>query len=240
MYHHWVLLPGLGADAELFFPQQAHFGDRLTVIDDADLPTASLEQAATTVAERLDGLFESGQLFKSGQFDDRQRLVLGGMSFGGSLALEVASRMKHRPVRIALIASNQTAASISTGFRVQRHIGSRLPTGLIRQSLGAAAKFFAWREGLDRKAASRLAAMAGRANIPTLLDGAAAIARWRRTEADNADLGIPIVHLHGRHDWVIPLVPTHATETLEDGKHLITWTHAEAVNDFLERAAQTK
>lgn len=227
MSHHWILLPGLGADAELFFPQQAHFGDRLTVVDDADLPAASLEQAAATIAERLEHSLDPGKKF-----------VLGGMSFGGSLALEVASRMKHRPVRIALIASNQTAASISTGFRVQRQIGSRLPTALIRHSLGAAAKLFAWREGLDREAAMRLAAMAARADIPALLDGAAAIARWERTENDNRGLGIPIVHLHGRRDWVIPVAPTHATEILDDGKHLITWTHANAVNDFLERACR--
>lgn len=64
------------------------------------------------------------------------------------------------------------------------------------------------------------------------------MARWERTDADNRDLGIPIVHLHGRHDWVIPVVTADTTEILEDGKHLITWTHASAVNAFLERAAQ--
>lgn len=151
MSNQWVLLPGLGADAELFFPQRTHFGDRLTVVDDSDLPAETLEQTATTIAERLDAQFAHGKTW-----------VLGGMSFGGSLALEVAQRMKYRPIRIALIASNQTAASISTGFRVQRHIGSRLPTGLIRGGLSVAAKLFAWREGLDSESASRLAAMASR------------------------------------------------------------------------------
>ncbi|MEM6980923.1 MAG: hypothetical protein AAF539_14780, partial [Planctomycetota bacterium] len=132
------------------------------------------------------------------------------------------------------ISSNRTSTTISNGFRWQRRIGSRLPIPLIRAGLGFASRLFARREKLNEAQAARLSRMAQRANIDELLWGAAAIDRWQLGEADVSNLEIPIHQIHGVGDWVIPIHQPHVTESISNGRHLITWTHADRVNVFLE------
>lgn len=230
---HLILLPGLGADCDLFYPQQEYFGRRLTVISAAPLANSYPEPPnMNTAAERItEQLLES--LPANGSY------VLGGMSFGGSLALEVARRIVADPAAIppsalVLIASNRTSDTISRSFRVNHAIGSKLPTVFIRPGLRAAARLFGWKEGLEQLDRKRLQAMATRTDLAELMWGSTAIANWRFADADANDLGIPIEQIHGRSDWVIPCESKHVTTTLDDGRHLITWTHREAVNRWLE------
>ena len=232
-----ILLPGLGADAELFYPQQDHFGDRLTVID--DLGHEALWRSRPSMAAAADLIAE--HLIQTAACSSGY--VLGGMSFGGSLALEVAQRLVNddrsvSPAAVALIASNRTSPSISRSFRVNRALGACLPRPLVRRGLTWAAKGFARREGLDDADRQRLLNMAGRVNVDQLMWGAKAIANWRYTDADAEALGVPIEQLHGRHDWVIPIAPRHVTETIDDGKHLITWTHRYQTNAWLEQVVK--
>ncbi|MEM9660016.1 MAG: hypothetical protein AAF961_16755, partial [Planctomycetota bacterium] len=138
------------------------------------------------------------------------------------------------PAAVALIASNRTSDSISRGFRINRVVGNLLPQRLVRHGLLWAANLFARREGLDAGDRSRLREMARRANLDHLMWGAKAIATWRFSDADADAIGIPISQLHGMNDWVVPITPRHVTETLGDGKHLITWTHRQRTNAWLE------
>ncbi|MEO1614824.1 MAG: alpha/beta hydrolase [Planctomycetota bacterium] len=221
-------MPGLGADADLFFPQIEHFGSRLWVY--TGLSETQLEgqpPSMTWAAERCATIIAT-------QLKSDRPYVLGGMSFGGSLAMQVASLLERKPSAIALIACNRTSATISQGFRVSRRIGSLLPDSMIRKSLGVVSSLFARREQLGVDDRDRLRAMANRAQIRGLLWGAAAVASWRFDDAAASATGVPIHQIHGQHDWVIPFHRPHVTQELKGARHLITWTHPEGVNRFLE------
>ena len=227
-----ILIPGLGADKDLFYPQQQHFGERLSVLDgpaDASIwqQKPSMDAAAEAFLQRLTCLLD-------GQSD----YVLGGMSFGGSLAVEMTRRIVREaclppPRSLALIASNRTAGTISRGFRINRLIGAAVPRPLVRGCLRGLAGLFARREGLSPEDRNRLRDMAGRANVDHLMWGAQAIAGWQCEARDIPTGQIPIHQIHGRHDWVIGHHDSHVTSTLEEGRHLITWTHRAEVDQWL-------
>lgn len=225
-----ILLPGLGADAELFYPQQNHFGDELHVCEGPSFDVLSQHQpslklAAEMMADSIAPLVSSGQPY-----------VLGGMSFGGSLAMQMVAMGLLTPSSIVLISANRTSNTVSSGFRWQQRIGSKFPTWMIRSGLGLASKLFARREQLDQAQADRLAQMAQRADIRQLLWGAAAIDRWQLSDADLAGFDLPIHQIHGVHDWVVPIHRPHVTDSIDDGRHLIAWTHSQPVNECLESA----
>ncbi|MEM6473830.1 MAG: alpha/beta hydrolase [Planctomycetota bacterium] len=228
-----VLLPGLGADADLFYPQIEHFGDRLWVY--TGLSPSQLEGQSPS----MDWAAQHCANIISTQMSPGCPYVLGGMSFGGSLAMQIASLLEPKPEAIVLISSNRTAETIPTSFRVNRFVGSLLPSSLIRMGLRTLSGVFSKREQLDEANRERLTAMANRAEIPSLLWGAAAVAKWKFGESDAKRLTIPLHQIHGRLDWVIPRHDEHVTEEIPDGRHLITWTHARQVNDFLEQAIQS-
>ncbi|MFK7817564.1 MAG: thioesterase domain-containing protein [Planctomycetaceae bacterium] len=237
MAGHVFLIPGLGADADLFYPQQEALGDKLTVVSDVEgdalwKAKPCMSAAADAFAERILPLLpEDG------------RYVLGGMSFGGSLAMEIAGRLVENsdcpnPASLVLIASNRTSDTVSLSFRINRVVGSSLPSALVRRGLSLASRLFAKRESLGELDRERLGEMAGRADLQKLMWGAKAIAGWKFGDDDANRLGIPIHQLHGRRDWVIPIADRHVTETLENGRHLITWTHRNEVNTWLEDIAK--
>lgn len=223
-----VLLPGLGADAELFYPQMDHFGERLQICLGPTLQmleghSPSLAKAAELTAGLVRDLVSNDESF-----------VLGGMSFGGSLVMQMVHMGLLKPKAVVLVSSNRTSSTISNGFRWQRRIGSQMPTRLIRSGLGFASRLFAYREGLTGDQAGRLRRMADRSNIEQLLWGAAAIDCWRSSDQSLNQMGIPIHQIHGASDWVIPIHREHVTDCIEDGRHLITWTHPSRINAFIE------
>jgi len=221
-----ILFPGLGADARLFFRQQAHFGERLVTPallrprEGEDLPA---------YAARWAPLLE-GQGVLAPPF------VLGGMSFGGQVALEMTRAAKVKPAAVVLIASSRTSDSIPPRFRQQQAWGRRLPHALVRFGLRRLAGLFNLREGLDPEARRMLARMAAEADIGMLRWGAQAASAWRFTEADARALGAPIYQIHGAADWVIPPHPGHPDRLLAGARHLITFTHPGEVNRYLEEA----
>lgn len=218
-----ILLPGLGADAELFAPQREAFGDALAVVAPRpSSPKDSFVAVATQVADRLqsDGLLD-------------EPYVLGGMSFGGSMALEIARRVSRPPERLMLIASNRTSDSIPARFRWAKSLGGLAPRSIAPPLLARLARFFAWRDGLDPAGAAWLADIARRTDVPLLLWGGQAIAGWRFTDTDAESLGVPIYQAHGSRDWVLPIARRHVSLPLEEGRHLINWTHADLINAWL-------
>ncbi len=62
-----------------------------------------------------------------------------------------------------------------------------------------------------------------------------ATAHWKgEPQLSGGSAKVPIRHIHGERDSIIPDVHREAHETIEGGGHLITWTHAKEVNAFLE------
>jgi len=232
-----ILIPGLGADRDLFYPQKNHFGEQLQVVEcPGDHAVWQERPSMSTAAEAF---LEQILLL----LPENGNFVLGGMSFGGSLVMEIACRMMDKsrcrpPSALALIASNRTSDSIARSFRVNRVIGSILPRWAGRCSLRVLSGVFARREGLAVEQKDRLREMADRANLDQLLWGAQAIANWSFSDEHASTIELPIHQIHGARDWVIPVSSRHVTESLEDARHLISWTHPEAVNAWLQRLVE--
>lgn len=221
-----ILIPGLGADAELFAPQKEALGRDLTVcLPQLEPLRKSFTAAAEHLAHRLKHLGMTREPFQ-----------LGGMSFGGSMAVEMTRFLDRKPERLLLIAANRTRATLPTRFAIARTLGGFAPRSLAPSILLRTADWFARRERLDAEQTDRLRALAERVDYPLLMAGAKAIGGWRFNDDDIEAQGVPVRQIHGRHDWVIPPVSEHVTDWIEDGRHLINWTHAERVNDWLTKS----
>jgi len=218
-------LPGLGADAALFSPQLERFGG---------------ETPAWIEPRRGESIGAYAERFGE-TLDTSSPWAAVGFSFGGMVALELACRLPadRRPRVVVLISGVRSRAAVSGAFRAQRAVGGLVPRGLIRAGLdGPMARVFAQRDGLDERWTAALVSMAKRAEVPFLMWASGACCRW---ECDGA-CPVPVRHVHGRRDRIIPYVPHPALEggraELVDGGHLITWTAADAVNRFIGRSVR--
>lgn len=222
-----VFLPGLGADAGLFAPQLAAF------------PGAGVPAWITPLGRESLGAY--AERFGASLKADGPWVAVG-FSFGGMVALEMASRMDPslRPMGVVLLSGVRSRAAVSDAFRVQRAVGGLVPRGLVRRALdGPASRAFARRDGLGERHTQDLVAMARRADVPFLLWGSAACCRW----GFDGRCPVPVRHLHGRRDRIIPYVPHPALEggraELIDAGHLITWTAPERVNRFIAASVRS-
>ena len=59
-----------------------------------------------------------------------------------------------------------------------------------------------------------------------------AIMRWNPTPLE----GIPVFHIHGADDFIIPARKVEADVLIPGGGHMINLSHADDVNAFLRRA----
>ncbi|MEM7622036.1 MAG: alpha/beta hydrolase [Planctomycetota bacterium] len=221
-----VYLPGLGADAALFGPQLEWFGGETP----GWIPPLRGERLGP-YAERF-----------AETIDTSPPWVAVAFSFGGMVALEMASRLPadRRPVGVVLISGVRSRAAVLGSFKLQRAVGGVVPWGLVRAALdGPAARVFAKRDGLDEGRTEDLVAMARRAEVSFLMWASKACCRW---DYDGV-CPVPVRHVHGRRDRIIPYVPHPALDggiaELVDAGHLVTWTAAEAVNGFIEASVRS-
>lgn len=249
-----LLLPGLGADMRLFLPQLKAFSDSVTPgwID----PEAG--EGLRAYSERyLPYLVEQGHVPRAvgdvagsmedvgakGEAEDGWALV--GFSFGAQIALEMARLVARRSASAAgagglrgvvLVAAHRTSEGITPEFRKQVARGAKVPDWLVRPVL----KYyfsprFAKANDLSGEWKKRLKEMGGDADPGFLKWASQATSRWSFSEADAGEItgsGVPIHQIHGRRDDAIPLEEAHADRVIE-GPHLITWTNAEEVNEYI-------
>ncbi len=213
-----ILLPGLGADHRLLEPQRAAFPQLIVPPWIPPRKNESLAQYAERMAETLT---PSPDL----------PLVLGGVSFGGMLAYEMARRLK--PDAVVLIASCCRRESLRPIYVPGRWL---LP--LIPPQAWKVAKLLAGpvlRLKHRRSAARRelLIAMFRDSDPRFMHWTLQAILRWQPTPL----VGVPVFQIHGRRDPLIPACRVEADVVLPNGGHLINWTHADEVNAFIRNVA---
>ena len=222
-----VLLPGLGADAAMYRPQQRHFGDR--VVTPAWIDPLHLDEPLEQYAARLLPTIEA-----------MPGLVrpyhIGGVSFGGMVAGEICELAPRDCLGLLLIGSCTHRRQIRLQFRLGEMVIRLSPRGLMKGWLNKIVpEIFAFMERADPAEKALLAEMAYRSDTRLIKWQARAIRRWQTQAASR----VPMFHAHGALD---PVIPIHRRQmrpgldlVVDGGHHLIGLTHAGEVNAWLGR-----
>lgn len=209
-----VLLPGLGADERLFAAQRPTFPGFLV----PSWPAPEAEESPSQFAARL-----------APAIPRSDRLYIGGSSFGGMVALELAARL--RPRGVILIGSCTGPGSIAPPTRSVRRLAGALPVAAFhprRWSLPLVLPKFGRLTPGQRELFWSMAA----ATPPAFLRwGVTAILSWRPTPVP-----VPVRHIHGSDDRLIPLRLVSPDRVVSGGGHLLTLTHPREVTEFIVEA----
>ena len=209
-----ILIPGMGADHRLFGPQWAAGLE----FEAPRFPIPDRRDTMADYAARLrDALELSGPC------------VLGGVSFGGMVACELARLCQARCV--LLIASCRSGAAVPSYYRFVELASRIVPDFLIRRRCKASARLIAKLESLTQEQFELVGAMSRDAPVPFLRRVGRMILNWQGP----ASLPCPVYHIHGDKDLIIPIRRVSPDEVVHGGGHVINLTHAEQVNRFIER-----
>jgi pimeloyl-ACP methyl ester carboxylesterase len=209
-----VLLPGMGTDSRLFQPQARRFPSLMVPPWIEPVTNESLPSYARRMAAAIPRV---------------RPLLLGGVSFGGMLAYEMASVV--RPDAVVLIASCRTEAGIRPFSRRLAPAVQQLPVRVIDLVKRVAPWVIAALPRLSKEQQRLCAEMFQDTGSRFLQWAFGAITAWRPSEPH----GVPVRQIHGARDPMIPAAVVQADELIPDGGHLINLTHANRVNAFLQR-----
>jgi pimeloyl-ACP methyl ester carboxylesterase len=210
-----VLLPGLGADDRLFEAQKAAFTDLAVPPWIVPGRQEKLPNYAARMAETI---------------APRRPTILGGSSFGGMVAYEMASYL--RPQAVVLIGSCRSPAAVRPMLRRTRAL-----VPLIAVQAFALAK---WAAPLGLRLFSPFTPQQRRLCAAMFKEADCGFLKWAcRTVLDWQPSGpppVPVFQIHGQKDPIMPARLVEADEVIPDGGHLISLTHPQQVNDFIQRA----
>ena len=212
-----VLLSGMGADARIFEPQLSAFPSLSVPAWMSPKPGESLPRYAERFAAQLKEKF------------GEQPIYLGGMSFGGMVALEMLHHLNVR--RCFLISTIRSAKELPPHLRAMGAVGKRSSyTGAwmtVRMaSLGL--KLVGPRLRVDQRAYFEQVA----GSDPGFLRWAVrAMYSWPVPRPPPT----PVHHIHGSADPVLPARHTQPDDLVDGAGHVLTLSHPERVNAFIER-----
>lgn len=209
-----LLIPGLGVNHRLFHHQRAAFPDLIVPEWIEPAPRDSLAEYAKRLASTI---------------THNGPLVVGGVSFGGMIALEMA---RHLPTKhIVLIASCRSPGAVRPLLRCAERCARPIPSAVIASSMFLAPAVLGRGGGVPKSDRALLAEMVRDVSIPLLRWGARAVMEWPGCP----NPGAPVRHIHGDRDWVIPhtrLAPA-PDRIIRGGPHVLNLPHPRDVNAFL-------
>jgi pimeloyl-ACP methyl ester carboxylesterase len=209
-----LLIPGLGADRRLFDEQRSCAAD-LHVIEWT--PPVALDEPLAEYAKRLAATIDTSSPF-----------IIGGASFGGMIALEAAQHVQ--PDAVVLIGSCRSPSSLPSSYRFLRACSDLVPEALFGRSF-AAAPLIASRFGVHSPEHRRLFIDMLRQTPPSFVRWAVrAIFGWPGIDA----LPVPIHHIHGEEDRIIPLQRVRPDVVVKRAGHMLNVTHPAEVNAFID------
>ncbi len=214
-----ILLPGMGGDARMFRPQ-------LAALANATVP-------AWIEPQRGEGLAAYAARMARA-VDPGGACFVGGSSFGGMVAVEM---VRHLAAARAcfLIGSIRSPREFPLRIRFLRPWLGRV-AGRVPDLAPACAK------ALRLILPPRLAT-ATRSMLEQLADTDRPFFRWAamaalRWEPSPEPLAVPIAHIHGDRDRILPHRLTRPDVLVRGAGHLLSMTHAEEVNEFLRAGMQ--
>lgn len=217
-----ILLPGLGSTPAVFDHQRKAFGDRL---ETPEFIEHEPNESVATYAKRW-----AKKLSRPG---DNRPLFIGGTSFGGMIAQEMAMHLAPKPRAVFLISTSREPDKVTSIMQLVEVIGRYVPINAVSQTLPLLKLVFALREGLDDDDKGRLM-QGGRQVDQALTKWAGSVAvNWPGFEAPS---DYPPVHqIHSKKDWVIkaPSETIPNVELVEGNNHLLHMSHPKVVNRFL-------
>lgn len=212
-----VLIPGMGADERLFEPQrQAGLQFEVPTL----LMPRPAERLANYAARIRDTINLAGPC------------VIGGVSFGGMLAIEMARMCDARAV--ILIASCRNRLGVPSHYRLAEWISRVVPDRLLQRRAVISGRLLATLENINDHQRDLVEQMSRDVAVPQLRRIGRMILNWRAP----AKLPCPVFHIHGDADQIIPIKRVQPDEIVYGGGHLINLTHADQVNAFISQHAQ--
>ena len=158
--------------------------------------------------------------------------VIGGVSLGGMLALEMAKVVD--VLGVVTIASATHPRFIRKRFKMWAPIASSVPDAIIRRIFALIPRILALQNMLKPEGQALLADIMGRFPPSLLKAFPMMIMRWPGCEPPAR-----CVHIHSDGDWLIrPNGGPSSLNILPGRNHLITVSHPEAVRDLVMRAVE--
>jgi pimeloyl-ACP methyl ester carboxylesterase len=205
------MIPGSSTDKRMYAPQQEQFPDM--VIPEWILPLGKKEPLSS-YANRLAATIDTSSPF-----------ILGGVSLGGMIAQEMASQLK--PVAVLLIATSSTSCAIPLRLRLAGRFTRWSPNFMVKLMLLCMSLIASKATSLKH---AKLYAQMFRDLPPKLV-------RWQSGAATEwslkEPLNIPVFHIHGVKDPIIPCKNVKPNVVIENGGHLINVTHADRINSLI-------
>ncbi|MCG8510062.1 MAG: alpha/beta hydrolase [Rhodospirillales bacterium] len=207
-----ILLPGLGADKGLFGPQRRMFPH-------LEVPPWLPHHEGETLAEYAKRM--------STTLDVAEPFCIGGASFGGMVAQELARHLN--PAAVFLIASGRSGDCVAPHLRYFGEFAKVLPTRVFEVGQGLSRLFVEKFGQLTASQRSQFEAMLSGARPDFVRWGVRAILSWPGA----GDLPMPVYHIHGQEDQLIPLDKVQPEEVVPRAGHLVNITHSAVVNRFI-------
>lgn len=211
-----VLLPGLGADSRLFDPQRTDFPGLISPAWIDPERNETLAKYAARMAERI----------RSSLPAENRPLVLGGVSFGGMLAAQMAPLLK--PNAVVLIGSALHPREIAFSLKMMA-MASRWMPAPIGSSARVMGRAFIRRLGpMSRQQRRFLETMIDAVPFSFLQWAAQAIFGW-----EGVKVNAKLVRLHGEIDRIIPFPAADLVHKIHGAGHVPNVSHADEVNRHL-------
>jgi len=168
-----------------------------------------------------------------------QPCIVGGASFGGFLALEMLPYINAKAC--LLVGGVRSPDELPWHIKLLRPLAPLcrlIPFQLFLWVAGFLGFTYGWL--LPRRVREFLQ-LGGSLDADFFAWAAQAVLTWGKDGPPPAT-AVPIYHIHGERDWILPIKLTSPTDRVSNGGHIIAVTHPEQVTVFvkrhLEKAAQ--
>jgi pimeloyl-ACP methyl ester carboxylesterase len=137
---------------------------------------------------------------------------------------------RHLPVRrVLLIASCRHPAAVTRPLRAAERISRPWPTALYRPFLPLAPLLVGRGGAVPPDGRRLLGRMAREVPLDLIRWGARALLEWPGAR----DPAMPVSHIHGERDWVIPVRNVSPDRVVPGGSHVLNLSHPREVNEFI-------